>query len=117
MTLTQERPAQAPATQASEHARWRALLERRWRERLQQLTVLCVAFHESGGLDGQVQPSVRQLMRQAVSARQALAETDEALGRLTRGTFGSCEDCSAEIPALSLLRVPEMRYCERCAAF
>ena len=55
-------------------------------------------------------------MRRAVAARQALAETDAALRRLARGTFGRCEDCAAEIPAANLAEVPETRYCPSCAA-
>ena len=122
MTQTQERPGYAgvpaPRTAAPSSTRWRALLEARWRDRLRELTELCVAFHESGTETpgGQPCPSLRRLMRRAVAARQALAETDAALSRLAQGTFGWCEDCSARIPVSSLLSVPETRYCERCAA-
>lgn len=128
MTLTQRRPGEAPGAPEVDGARWRDVLEARWRERLQELTELCVAFHETGtaalgtvamrgaAMHGAVQPSLRRLMRRAVSARQALAETDEALRRLTDGTFGSCQDCGAEVPAAILLAAPETRYCARCAA-
>jgi RNA polymerase-binding transcription factor DksA len=100
-------------------ARWRALLEARWRDRLHELTELCVAFHESGPVApaSPPRPSLRRLMRRAVAARQALAETDAALRRVARGAFGRCEDCSAEIPASSLLSAPETRYCQGCAAY
>jgi DnaK suppressor protein len=123
MTRTQERPRHAavaaPQMEPPGGAWWRTLLEARWRDRLQQLTELCVAFHESGteALVSRTHPAPRRLMRQAVAARQALAETDAALRRLTRGTFGRCEDCSADIPASSLLRAPEVRYCPGCAAY
>lgn len=94
------------------------MLEVRWRDRLRQLTEHCVAFHESGTETdtGQPPPSLRRLMRQSVVARQALSETEAALRRLARGTFGRCEDCTAEIPAAKLAEVPEARYCPRCAA-
>jgi DnaK suppressor protein len=123
MSLTQERiagsvvPAQRP--QGSDTASWRAMLESRWRDRLQELTRRCVAFHETGARsvqDGPVQASLRRLMRQAVRARQALAETDDALRRLAGGTFGYCEDCAAQIQAALLLITPEARYCDRCRA-
>jgi RNA polymerase-binding transcription factor DksA len=119
MTLTQERAVarQEPRPQPPGGAWWRALLEARWRDRLQELTELCVAFHEAGtGAPTRRHPSLRQLMRRAVHARQALAETDAALRRLAGGMFGRCEDCSAPIPESSLLSVPEARYCPGCAA-
>ena len=48
--------------------------------------------------------------------RRKLADTEEALGRLAAGRFGSCEQCGAEIPAGLLATVPETRYCPRCDA-
>jgi RNA polymerase-binding transcription factor DksA len=122
MTLTQYRPGHAivpgPRTQAPSTSTWRTMLERRWRDRLRQLTDQCVAFHESGteSLTGQPRPSLRRLMRQSVVARQALGETEAALRRLTGGTFGRCEDCAVEIPAANLAEIPETRYCPSCAA-
>jgi DnaK suppressor protein len=122
MTLTQYRPGHAivpaPRTKPHSASTWRTMLEERWRDRLRQLTEECVAFHESGteALSGQLRPSLRRLMRQSVVARQALGETEAALRRLARGTFGRCEDCTVEIPAANLAEVPEARYCPRCAA-
>jgi RNA polymerase-binding transcription factor DksA len=122
MTLTQDRPGHAivpaPRTQAPSTSTWRTMLERRWRDRLRQLTEHCVAFHESGSeaLGEQPRPSLRRLMRQSVVARQALGETEAALGRLTLGTFGRCEDCAVEIPAANLAVIPETRHCPSCAA-
>ena len=121
MSLTQERitGSVVPAPRAQGSASWRALLESRWRDRLQELTQRCMAFHETGAQsvqDGPVQASLRRLMREAVRARQALAETDEALRRLAGGTFGYCEDCAGQIPAARLLITPEARYCDRCTA-
>jgi RNA polymerase-binding transcription factor DksA len=112
--MTQQPLGRAATRQAPVGASWRALLEARWRDRLQELTELCVAFHEAGteGPASQRQPSLRQL----VHARQALAETDAALRRLASGIFGRCEDCSAPIPESKLLSTPEARYCPACAA-
>jgi hypothetical protein len=112
-------PAQRGGDQVAAGARWQTLLEARWRDRLRELTELCVAFHESGPVApaSPPRPSLRRLMRRAVAARQALAETDAALRRVARGAFGRCEDCSAEIPASSLLSAPETRYCQGCAAY
>ena len=125
MTIVQERTSLTaptvvvPARREPEldGAGWRMELEARWRDRLHELTQLCVAFHEAGteALDEQPHPSLRHLTRRAVHARQALAETDAALKRLAGGTFGRCEDCAADIPASRLRNLPETRYCPSCA--
>lgn len=44
-----------------------------------------------------------------------LAEVDDALARIDRGTFGRCENCGREIPRERLDAVPYARYCIRCA--
>ena len=95
--------------------RWRSLLEARWRTRLQEVTELSMAYHTAaaGGLDDR---QARRLLRRAVAARQRLADTEEALGRVAAGTFGRCEQCGARIPGILLAAAPETRYCTRCAA-
>jgi RNA polymerase-binding transcription factor DksA len=59
--------------------------------------------------------SARRLLRRAVAARQRLADTEEALGRVTAGTFGRCEQCADPIAQPLLAAVPETRYCGVCA--
>jgi RNA polymerase-binding transcription factor DksA len=49
-------------------------------------------------------------------ARRKLADVEEALGRLTAGTFGYCEQCEGPIPDGLLAAVPERRYCPYCEA-
>jgi len=94
---------------------WRALLEARWQDRLEELTDLSVAFHDAVPADDTKEnESLRLLSRRAVVARYALAETDKALHRLAAGEFGRCEDCAGDIAAAQLLDKPEARYCERC---
>jgi len=107
----------APRRAQTGRSRWRALLEARWRERLEVLTDLSVEFHDSAALAPETQgrDSQRVLSRRAVVARYALAETDKALHRLATGEFGQCEDCAGDIPRARLLAEPEARYCERCA--
>ena len=94
--------------------RWRAILEARWRIRLQELTELSVAYHAatSGGIE---ERRARRLLRRAVAARQRLADTEDALGRVRAGAFGRCEQCGAPIPDVVLAAGPESRYCARCA--
>lgn len=98
-------------------ARWRSVLESRWRDRLQRLTDVCLAFYEAGNqaLARQPHRPLPALMREAVQARHELRETDEALARLSSGRFGQCEDCAGAIPVISLLHAPELRYCPACA--
>ena len=104
--------------------RWRALLEMRWRARLQEVTELALAYHEAaaGGRgadesgDDRLQAQrLRRLQRRTVTSRRALADTEEALARLSAGRYGRCESCAGAIPAQRLAATPETRYCARCA--
>lgn len=112
-------PEPAQAGRAREPA-WRALLEAEWRARLQRVTELSLAYHEAASVTAALpsgQPAarkVRRLLRRAVAARQALADTEEALGRLASGRYGLCEGCAAAIPARLLAAVPDTRYCPQC---
>ncbi len=112
----------ADSAAGSRGPRWRALLEARWQARLREVTELSLAYHVAaaavpGGTgDRAGQPETRALLRRAVAARRRLADVEEALGRLTAGRFGSCEQCAAEIPAALLAAAPETRYCPRCDA-
>ena len=109
-----ERPARAAEFPGG--PRWRALLEARWQHRLQKVTELSLAFHDAGGAQPRRSAgSLRRLMQRATAARRELADTDDALSRLAGGRFGRCEQCTDPIPAAHLFRVPEDRYCPRCA--
>jgi len=46
---------------------------------------------------------------------QLLAEVNDALDRIGRGTFGRCENCGREISRARLEALPYARYCIRCA--
>ena len=97
---------------------WRVILEARWRDEVQEVTELSLAYHGAAGdaPDGGVDKRTRQLLRRTVAARQRLADTEDALDRLTAGHFGECEQCGAPIPAVVLFGAPESRYCPDCAA-
>ncbi len=69
---------------------------------------------DKSGADEPSDRKLRQLLRRAVAARRALADTDEALGRLASGRYGLCEGCAAAIPAWLLTVTPDTRYCPRC---
>ena len=101
-------------------AYWRELLVSRWQAELAQVTELSLAFQQAAeGADvGTRHPAsmdVRRLEWRTVAARRALADTEEALGRLSAGRYGQCEQCAADIPADWLLRGPETRYCPGCS--
>jgi DnaK suppressor protein len=101
---------------------WRALLEARWRDRLERVTELSLAYHDASSArppgptaSGRSDSALRELMRRATVARRALADTDAALARLEDGEFGRCEQCRGEISPGRLVRRPEERYCAQCA--
>jgi len=103
-------------------ARWRALLETRWQARLREVTELALAYHEAAavqghgtGAGGEAQRRLDRLLRRTVAARRALADTEEALARLSAGCYGWCESCAGAIAAGRLAITPETRYCARCA--
>jgi RNA polymerase-binding transcription factor DksA len=95
--------------------RWRVILEARWRTRLEEVTELSLAYHTATS-DEADDGRARRLLHRAVAARQRLADTEDALRRVTAGTFGRCEQCAAPIPEVTLAAAPESRYCDRCAA-
>jgi RNA polymerase-binding transcription factor DksA len=110
-----------PVLPAAAHGpRWRALLEARWQACLREVTELSLAYHvaaaaDPGGAgDGAAHPEIRALLRRTVAARRKLANVEEALARLTAGTFGPCEQCGSPIPCGLLASRPETRYCPRC---
>jgi len=101
---------------------WRSLLEERWQQRLGTLTLLALAYHDaeesSGGLSAGTAETARleRMLREATAARRALGDTEEALARLSDGSFGRCEQCSVPIATAELLAEPETRYCAECVA-
>ena len=106
----------------AEGPRWRALLEMRWRARLQEVTELALAYHEAeaaagrgGGEDRLLVQRLLRLQRRTVTSRRALADTEEALARLSAGRYGRCESCAGVISAQRLAATPETRYCAWCA--
>ena len=103
-------------------AQRRALLEARWRDRLERVTALSLAYHEAAqnlpsGVAGACSPAsrrARQLARHAVAERHALAEIEAALDRIAAGRYGWCEQCGRPIAAAFLASQPQARYCAAC---
>jgi DnaK suppressor protein len=46
---------------------------------------------------------------------QVLADIAAALERVRQGSYGTCEECGAEIPEPRLRALPYTRYCVDCA--
>ncbi|HTA10605.1 MAG TPA: TraR/DksA C4-type zinc finger protein [Streptosporangiaceae bacterium] len=103
-------------------AQRRALLEACWRDRLERVTALSLAYHDAAqtvppgpaGRRGASARRARQLARKAVAERQALAEIEAALERIAAGQYGWCEQCSRPISAALLAAQPQARYCAAC---
>jgi DnaK suppressor protein len=96
----------------------RAQLEYRWRARLERVTELAVAYHDAaqqaGRSAGPAARRARSLARRTVAERQALAEIEAALDRISAGRYGLCEQCGGQIPAALLASEPQARYCAAC---
>ena len=48
------------------------------------------------------------------NAEQVLEQVDDALVRFDQGTYGSCEQCGAEIDPARLKALPYVTYCLHC---
>ena len=46
--------------------------------------------------------------------RDTLGRIDEALGKLSRGTYGICDRCGRDIPSQRLDALPHAIYCVEC---
>ena len=57
-----------------------------------------------------------QLSSMVERARTQLAEINEALERLRRGSYGACEVCGKNIPGERLGAQPATRTCVECAS-
>jgi DnaK suppressor protein len=75
--------------------------------RLTQLTVYA-ALPRHAGYDA------RSLDVQATSVRQRIAETAQALRRMSEGAYGLCADCHRPIPLGRLRATPHATHCTLC---
>jgi DnaK suppressor protein len=103
---------------ASHGPHYRAVLEARWQAMLGEVTELSLAYHavagDSAARGGPGGEEARRLLCRTIAARRKLADVEEALGRLSSGSFGRCEQCGRLIPPGLLAVSPEQRYCPRC---
>lgn len=108
MTITQH-PQTATVTGAPLEL-LRGMLEERFAVHTNRLTELTVYGRLPGY--GGYEPHTLDLL--AASARQGIADTAQALRRMTDGTYGRCEDCDQAIPLGRLRAVPHARHCTGC---
>ncbi|PZG13874.1 conjugal transfer protein TraR [Micromonospora craterilacus] len=88
----------------------RVSLERQFQEHAEQLTELTLHSRQRdhGGHDPD---TLRQLIE---AARQGVADTAQALRRMSEGTYGVCEGCGGEIPTARLEILPWACFCVPC---
>lgn len=91
----------------------RAVLTARWREQLDRLTELSIQRHDTRRRDGS--DCERLGVQAAIDAvRRELTDTEEALNRISRRTYGRCETCDQPIDRLRLIGLPATPICRRC---
>jgi len=88
----------------------RTMLEERLRTHTNCLIQLTVggAPRDSPGHDDDAVAAL------AAAARRGVADATQALGRMSRGTYGVCEACGKDIPLGRLRNLPHARFCVPC---
>ena len=56
----------------------------------------------------------QNLTFKAAAARQTLANLNQAIERMRKGTFGECAECGNDIEPKRLEAIPWARYCLKC---
>jgi DnaK suppressor protein len=116
MTITQQH-----SDQRDRAAEARALLEGQRRRRADEIAQLEVHVYDMrvamarASADGSL-VDVELLENRLSTARRALVEVDDALKRLSDGSYGRCADCGGTIAPERLEVLPEARLCTPCKA-
>ncbi len=104
------------------HATHRAQLEEeqiRIRGQLEQMGYdggARLAFDEGFADSGQVTAERGEVEALSGSLLETLAEVEDALAKLDRGTYGTCEACGQPIPEARLEAMPAARHCMACTS-
>ncbi len=101
---------------------YRALLEAERSSLRAQLAEL--GYGEEGGLEydsnfadtSQVTAERGEAEALATQLREALADVEKALGKLEKGSYGTCERCGKPISPARLEAKPASAYCIECAS-
>jgi len=88
----------------------RSSLEEQFRQYTDQLTELTACSRQPGH-GGYDRDTLTALIG---SARQAVADTAQALRRMAEGSYGTCERCADGIPLERLEILPHARFCVPC---
>ena len=75
-----------------------------------------LSFDEGFADSGQVTAERGEVEALANSLVETLTEVEHALEKFDRGTYGTCENCGAEIPEARLEAKPAARLCINCAS-
>ena len=80
--------------------------------RLLLWTLALAGLAADQGTDAFEQEFTLSLMK---NQEEVLEEITEALDRISRGSFGRCEECQGAIPKARLQTIPYARLCVACA--
>jgi len=99
---------------------YRALLEEERRDlqaKLQELGVggSSLTYDSNFADSSQVTAERGEVEALAVSLTETLQGVERALGKLSDGTYGNCEDCGRGIDPARLEAKPAARFCIDCA--
>jgi len=116
-----ERSSLVPVSSDASTVDYRALLEEERRDLLAKLEELGLSgaglTYDSNFADSsQVTAERGEVEALGAKLREALQEVEDALAKLTDGTYGICEDCGRPIDPLRLEAKPAARYCINCAS-
>jgi RNA polymerase-binding transcription factor DksA len=99
---------------------YRASLEELWRQKVDQIVVLSISYHDrlpSGSAAGRTasQPFTdAPLMRRMLRAHEDLALIEDAIDRIKAGTYGICGNCGQPIGGDWLAETPYVSDCPAC---
>jgi RNA polymerase-binding transcription factor DksA len=99
---------------------YRASLEELWRQKVDQIVVLSIAYHDDlpSGSAAASAPSPpitnARLMRRMLRAHEDLALIEDAIDRIKAGTYGVCGRCEQLIDADWLTAKPYATDCRAC---
>jgi RNA polymerase-binding transcription factor DksA len=97
-----------------------ATLEEIWRQKVDQIVVLSMAYHDDLPADTVHALTSRQargdtlLMNRVMRAHEDLALIEDAIDRIKAGTYGICGRCQQPISAGWLTETPYVRDCPGC---
>jgi RNA polymerase-binding transcription factor DksA len=100
---------------------YRAALEELWRQKVDQIVVLSMAYHDDLPAETVHALTSRQarndtvLMDRVMRAHEDLALIEDAIDRIKAGTYGICGRCGQPICADWLNAMPYVTDCTACS--